>query len=411
MAMTQARRSNRRLHTAKNKPIKHGLREIVLIFFCFVGLYLFVSLLTYSGGDPGIWHSSPVEEVSNKGGVAGSLFADLFIYLFGYFSYLFPFMVGYTGWLIYQGRHHDILAEPKSLVVPGIGFVLTLSAGCGLAIVHFSAESILLPTHAGGLLGQWIGHGLVSIVSPLGATLILLAIFFTGVTLLTGLSWLKLMDTLGYHTLLRWPFVKQFMKQQFLPWFFANSKQGLKLSQRVSTKALSKSKSWTKTAYTRWQTRRAEWREAQREQYYIDTALDEEDDDYYIRDEPYDKKTNPFQSQLKKGRMPETRVPLQPDTESLPLLPALDLLEPGPQVSSPNQRRLSQRMIDAFASLQVEVEINAIQPGPVLTRFDVTPITPINTNHLEELSEALATALKVEHVQIVEIQPDVLDIE
>jgi DNA segregation ATPase FtsK/SpoIIIE, S-DNA-T family len=408
MPMTQARRSNRRFQTAKNKPIKHGLREIVLIFFCFVGLYLFVSLLTYSGGDPGIWHSSPVEEVNNKGGVAGALFADLFIYLFGYFSYLFPFMVGYTGWLIYQGRHHDILAQPRSLIVPGIGFVLTLSAGCGLAIVHFSAESVLLPTHAGGLLGQWIGHGLVSIVSPLGATLILLAIFFTGVTLLTGLSWLKLMDTLGYHTLLRWPIVKQFLKQQFLPWFFANSKHGLQIGQRISTKALLKSKNWTQNVYTRWQTRRAEWREAQREKYYIDEAFGEDDDDYYMRDEPYNKEINPFQ----KEKMPFVQTPpqLQPNTESL--LPELNLLEPGPQtVSSPNLKRLSQRMIEAFASLQVEVEVHAIQIGPVLTQFEVTPITQINTNHLQELSEALTTALKVEHVQIVESQPGVLDIE
>ncbi|RKZ37024.1 MAG: hypothetical protein DRQ41_13755, partial [Gammaproteobacteria bacterium] len=55
--VSQARRSHRRVHsTNKKKPIKHGLREIVLIFFCFVGLYLFVSLLTYHGGDPGISH-------------------------------------------------------------------------------------------------------------------------------------------------------------------------------------------------------------------------------------------------------------------------------------------------------------------------------------------------------------------
>jgi S-DNA-T family DNA segregation ATPase FtsK/SpoIIIE len=41
-------------------------------------------------------------------------------------------------------------------------------------------ESALLPTHAGGILGMWTGNGLVSIVDRLGATLILLAIFFHG---------------------------------------------------------------------------------------------------------------------------------------------------------------------------------------------------------------------------------------
>ena len=83
----QARRTNRRSNAPKEKLIGHGLREIVLIFFCFVALYLFVSLLTYYGGDPGWSHSGPVEEVRNKGGVAGALFADIFFYLFGYFLY------------------------------------------------------------------------------------------------------------------------------------------------------------------------------------------------------------------------------------------------------------------------------------------------------------------------------------
>jgi DNA segregation ATPase FtsK/SpoIIIE, S-DNA-T family len=146
--VSQARRQ-RKPSTATQKLIGHGLREIVLIFFCFMGLYLFVSLLTYYPLDPGWSHSGQVEEVRNKGGVAGALFADIFFYLFGFFAYLFPIMVGYMGWMIYKGRHHDILAEPKNLVVPGIGFILTLSAGCGLAIVHFASEAVLLPSHAG----------------------------------------------------------------------------------------------------------------------------------------------------------------------------------------------------------------------------------------------------------------------
>ena len=191
----QAHHTNRRTSSSpKQKIIGHGLREIGLIFFFFMWLYLFISLLTYHPDDPGVSHRDQVEEVRNNGGPAGTLFADLFFLWFGYFAYLFPVMVGYVGWLIYKGRHHDILAEPRSLIIPGVGLILTLIAGCGWATVHFSAESVLLPSHAGGLLGTWIGNWLVSIVDPLGATLIFLAMFSTGVTLLTGPSWLKLID-------------------------------------------------------------------------------------------------------------------------------------------------------------------------------------------------------------------------
>ncbi|NJO14397.1 MAG: cell division protein FtsK [Thioploca sp.] len=416
----QARRTNRRSNAPREKLIGHGLREIVLIFFCFVALYLFVSLLTYYGGDPGWSHSGPVEEVRNKGGVAGALFADIFFYLFGYFAYLFPIMVGYSGWLIYQGRHHDILAEPRNLIIPSIGFILTLSAGCGLAIVHFMAESALLPTHAGGILGLWIGNGLVSIVDRLGATLILLALFFTGMTLLTGLSWLKLMDKLGYHTLLWLPVLERFFSQQFLPRLFEYSQQGLRIIKQVLSILLIKLITLSRFTYARWQVRRNEWRK-ERERYadYDDSDYEEEED-YFVNERPQYTETTPSSPSIK----PKVESPPLPDPEEIaatafkiepsipPLLPDLDWLDPVPNKILPtNFKNLSSRMEEAFAILQIEAVVNTIHPGPVLIGFEVQTITPINTNHLPELGDALAQALPVATIRVVETQPGILGVE
>jgi S-DNA-T family DNA segregation ATPase FtsK/SpoIIIE len=432
MPMTQARRSNRKVKSPNKKPmIKHGLREIVLISFCFVGLYLFVSLLTYYGSDPGWSHSGPVEEIRNKGGIIGALFADSFFHLFGYFAYLFPFMVGYTGWLIYQGRHHDILAEPRSLIIPGIGFILTLSAGCGLAIVHFMAESALLPTHAGGILGMWVGNGLVSIIDRLGATLILLAIFFTGVTLLTGLSWLKLMDILGGYTL-RWlPVVKKYMSKQFLPWFIEYSKKGLQIVKNGLVFLFQKLLLWIKTTYQRWQERRTEWRK-EREQYDMDDEYYEEEyqeDDNEVRGgntHPQAYRAENIHPQAQTlSKTPVAPVSIStPDVQSetseevsitppeMPLLPALSLLDSMPRaVSSPMVKMFPQQIIEAFAALEIEVTVNAVHLGPVLTGFEVQTITAINTKHLDELGKELAEVLKVKNVRIVENHQGMLEIE
>ncbi len=227
--MNQARRQTRRQDTTQHRVISAGLREIVFIFFCFASLYLFVSLATYDPLDPGFSHSpaahTTVDQILNQGGLAGALFSDIFFKWFGYFAYLFAYMVGYFGWLIYQGRHHDLLNEPKHLILPTVGFVLTLTAGCGLAIVHFAAESTLLPSHAGGDLGTWIGHGLQNMLSALGATLLLLVLFFTGVTLLTGLSWLKLMDRLGETTLYYTPIFARYVRYTLSPWLIRKSRQ------------------------------------------------------------------------------------------------------------------------------------------------------------------------------------------
>lgn len=485
----QARRTSKKFnHPQEKKLIGHGLREIVLIFFCFIGLYLFVSLLTYYGGDPGWSHSGAVDEIKNKGGVVGALFADLFFYLFGYFAYLFPIMVAYIGWLIYQGRHHAILANPKSLIVPGIGFVLTLTAGCGLAIVHFMAESALLPTHAGGILGMWTGNGLVSIVDRLGATLILLAVFFTGVTLLTGLSWLKLMDTLGYHTLLWLPIAEKYTAEQIIPRFKIYSNKGLHFGKNFFSITWQKSRQWSGKAYQGWQTRRTRWRE-ERQQYWQEDDYDEyddkyDDDDYFIEKEPLVDETRrkrtprpipqpiktppsstvestPPVSQVQPtsvepsefaekaensekfeenekiaynthyyspkdsteikeepgefalSQATQTQVPQEENLMSpVPLLPSLDLLAPVPSNnSSLSEKMLAQRIVDAFASIQIEILIKMIEPGPVLIRLEVQSHTHINTNHLTELSEALAEILRVEPIKIKETQPQIFSIE
>ncbi|MFK5968557.1 MAG: DNA translocase FtsK 4TM domain-containing protein [Candidatus Marithrix sp.] len=399
MSKIQAQRTNRKKYNNTGKPIKSSLQEIVLMFFYFIGLYLFISLFTYYGGDPGWGRSGSAEEIQNIGGMVGAVFADIFLNLFGYFAYLFPIMVGYMGWLIYKGRHHEIFSEPKNLLIPSIGFLTTLMAGCGLAIVHFTSENTLLPTHAGGILGQWVGNSLVAMVNPLGATLILLALFFTGITLLTALSWMRLADVVGYYTLIWLPVIKDYMSTQFLPWLSINTKKTLKTTTKISKIAGTNTKKWSKTAYNRWQKRRIEWRE-ERKQYAEESMYDDEYEEYdEYEDEIEDKKyvEKPLHSLVKKPTIP---------------LPSLKLLDAAPNVTNPPTIKiLSQRMTDAFANIGIDAEIISVQPGPVLTTYEVNPITPINTNHLDDLDIALAESLKIVKVKTIENQGETLHIE
>jgi len=417
--VNQARRSNRRVNSPKQKLIGHGLREIVFIFFCFVGLYLFVSLLTYYPLDPGWSHGDQVEGIQNKGGVAGAIFAEIFFDLFGYFAYLFPVMVGYVGWLIYRGKHHDILAQPKDLIVPGFGFVLTLSAGCGLAIVHFAAESILLPSHAGGILGIWVGKSLVAVFDQLGATLILLAVFFTGVTLLTGLSWLKLMDTLGLHTL-RWlPLVNKYASRNLLPWLRHYSRHGFQISLQMFKRLFVRAQKGIKVAYARWQTQRQEWRREREQFEYEDDDEDYEDDDYFIKEEhSVDEPKRSAAPQASPSVDIPTAEPIRVEATPLcaptspPPIAELSLLDPVPTpAAAMSPEQLSQWIIEGFETIGVKVEVKAVYPGPRLVGFEVYTQTPLNTQHLDELGEALAHALAVNKVYIVETQPDILGVE
>ena len=101
--MAQARR--KKAETPKINPqVSKGLREGMLFILSALAVYLFLSLVTYYPDDPGWSHRGPGDVVRNFGGVVGAWFADIFLYLFGVMAYLFPLMVGFSGWLVYRGR-------------------------------------------------------------------------------------------------------------------------------------------------------------------------------------------------------------------------------------------------------------------------------------------------------------------
>jgi len=186
--------------------LSRALREAALYLFGAVAIYLFITLLSYHPDDPGWSHSVAHDAITNVGGLAGAWVADILLYSFGYMAYLVPLMVGHGGWLLFRGPSGP--KDPKGkkaattagngvMVVRTIGLLLTLGAGSGLALIHFNGAEVQLPLGSGGMLGQAVGNGLLLLFSSVGATIFLLALFLTGVTLFTGLSWVQLMDTLG----------------------------------------------------------------------------------------------------------------------------------------------------------------------------------------------------------------------
>ncbi|MEW8013704.1 MAG: DNA translocase FtsK 4TM domain-containing protein, partial [Candidatus Sedimenticola endophacoides] len=59
------------------------LREVALLLLLAVAVYLILSLITFSPGDPGWSFTGSRDHVTNAGGPVGAWFADVFLYLFG----------------------------------------------------------------------------------------------------------------------------------------------------------------------------------------------------------------------------------------------------------------------------------------------------------------------------------------
>ena len=347
-------------------PLARGSREGALIVFSAVALYFAIALGSYHPSDPGWSHSGHVDQVLNQGGRVGAWLADVFLYLFGYMAYLFPIMVAYSGWLLFRGagaRGPDL----NHLAVRAAGFVLTLGTGCGLSTLHFRQVGTL-PLDAGGILGNLVGDNLIEVFSPMGGTLLLLALFLAGVTLFTNLSWLLLMDHLGRQTLR----------------LFALVMRGY---QRVID------------AY-----RDRRLRNAREEAGASSTRRGEIEGKAPPRIEP---KVSAVTTSVRAER--ERQAPLfEPGTDAAPL-PELSLLDSPPPtrrtVSAPALEAMSRQVELKLADFGIEANVVAVHPGPVVTRFELELAPGLKVNKVSNLAKDLARSLSTVSVRIVEIIP------
>ena len=362
--MAQARRKQRG-RTPLTHHVSRGAREGALIVLGAVALYLFVSLLSYSPADPGWSYSGPRGEIANLGGRAGAWFADVALYLIGYMAYLFPVMVGYSGWLIFRGRTEAGDIDYRTLALRWAGFLVTVAAGCGLASLHFRIAPGTLPLSAGGILGDLVGEGLAGPFSFLGATLFLLALFLAGITLFTGLSWLAVMDHTGHWTLL--------------------AIERLRTGWAQMRDAIAGHRA----------------RKAREEVVKVEKQKVEKRKPPKI--EPLVPKVKPSERVEKERQVPLFDPP--PDTERPPLA-LLDEPRPGETGYSEEALEAMSRLVEMkLADFGIEVEVVAVRPGPVITRFELQPGPGVKVSQISNLAKDLARALSAVSVRVVEVIP------
>ena len=358
MAQATLRKSIRR---PLSVHIAHGMREGLLVVLVAVGVYLLLALITYNTNDPGWSHTGNTSEVANLGGVAGAWFADVFFYLFGYLAFLAPVMVAYSGWLVFRGKPESGEIDYRALGVRWLGFLVLLAAGCGLATLHFAAGP--LPLNAGGIIGDAVSSSLISAFSFVGTTLLLLAVFLAGITLSTGLSWLALMDLIG---------------------------------------------EWTLDAFDGMRTGVAQLRE----RYLGHRARTERE--VVVKTEQVKERTPPRiqpvigQTEISARAERERQMPLfEPPAHGE--LPTLSLLDP-PRSEQGGYSEAALEMMSRQVELKlrdfgIEVDVVAVHPGPVITRFELQPAAGVKVSRITTLAKDLARSLSVISVRIVEVIP------
>jgi DNA segregation ATPase FtsK/SpoIIIE, S-DNA-T family len=343
--------------------VSRGLRESAVLAIGVVALVMLVALASYNPNDPGFSSTGSAEHaVQNRIGPFGAWLASLLYFLFGKPAYLFPIMLGVACFVMFRQAPEEEGRTRFNTAVRIGGFTLMLIASCGLATLHWSAGS--LPATAGGVVGH-VGKGLESAMSFLGATLLMLTAWMAGVSLAFGVSWLTIIDRIGAGI---WNFVG---------WIRARRSVARDVAVGVEAK-----KARVEAAKVE------EKKAAARVKPRIDAPA------------PVVEKSERVEK--------ERQVPLfdAPKAGELPPLKLLD--DPPARVSGYSQEALEamSRLVELkLKDFGVDVEVVAVQPGPVVTRFEMRPAPGVKVSQISGLAKDLARSLSAISVRVVEVIP------
>jgi len=352
--------------------ISRGLREAALFILLAISLFLLTALITHDIQDPGWSYTGPATQINNMAGAVGSWFSDVLFFLFGLLSYLFPVMIAYSGWLVLRGRKDDGEIDFHVLGIRWIGFFMTLTSGCALASLHFVIPEGTLPLDGGGILGRWIGDGIAASLGVLGSTLILLAVFLAGITLFSGLSWIGVMDFIGEGVLRTFDWTQ---------------------SKISAFKELREEKKEGEVAR---QTREIAVKEDSKKQKERKTQ---------VRIEPVINKVEISERHNRESQIALFDNDEVGDTELPPLRLLDEAIRSGKGLSNEALEHLSRLVELKLKDFKIDVEVVAVHPGPVITRFELQPAPGIKASKITGLSKDLARSLSIVSVRVVEVIP------
>ncbi|MBV8496127.1 MAG: cell division protein FtsK, partial [Gammaproteobacteria bacterium] len=104
----------------------------------------------------------------------------------------------------------------------------------------------------------------------------------------------------------------------------------------------------------------------------------------------------------------ERQVPLfdPPQANELPPLTLLDDPPPREALYSAEALEALSRLVELkLKDFAIEAEVVAVQPGPVVTRFELRPAPGVKASQITALAKDLARALSVLSVRVVEVIP------
>ncbi|MEG3768201.1 DNA translocase FtsK [Alteromonas sp. 14N.309.X.WAT.G.H12] len=439
------------------------LLEAGMILVCVFAFFILLALASFHPGDPG-WSQAGLQlEIHNWVGASGAWIADLLLFTFGWLAYLLPFCFAFMGWFLFQ--HVKELDEFDYLTIGLriIGALLIALGITGIASINFND---LYNFSAGGFVGDVISSALIPYFNKAGTILLLLCFFCTGFTLLTGISWLDIIDNIGGATL--WFGRKTILLPQQLMGLempklalpTRDKEVGEGTQQSLEVTSLRAEPPASEDAPL---SHRSSSNDDVRNEPTIgipDEIFSTEDEPPFIVDDEKitlnqaaapieeEKKASGFSfSHLKEKLTPQkkeassTTEQHASETDTTPVvkpekpakkpttlaeavaakeaekaelatlgpMPSFDLLERPDRKENPITQEemdmVSRLVEDKLADFNIEASVVGVYPGPVITRFELDLAPGVKVSKITSLSKDLARAMSAISVRVVEVIP------
>ncbi len=170
------------------------LKECTLILIVCSSVFLSIALFSFNPADPSWSQTAWGAQIENSAGWAGAWMADTLFFVFGSLAYIIPAVLTVTAWVMLRKRNHD---EPIDFMLWGtrlLGLTILILTSCGLADINFDD---IWYFSSGGVIGDVLTSLALPTLNVLGTTLVLLFLWGAGFTLLTGISWLSIVEWIG----------------------------------------------------------------------------------------------------------------------------------------------------------------------------------------------------------------------
>ena len=354
-----------KVETPESTKVSRLLREAGWILFLALSAYLVLIFVTYSGKDAGYFFSGTGAPIANKGGTSGAWLSDFLLGLFGLSAWWWVVLAGYGVSRLFGRVETSRLFHRRNIIIALVGFVVLLLSSSSLEALRLHSVQAMLPNGAGGVIGMLLSGVIEKVVGFVGGTVLLLALCAGAFSVFSGLSWIRLAERVGAGA----------------EWMFFTVKG------RVEEK------------------RDREFGE----QAVVEREEKVEEMRRVIEDHPPIRIEPTVIEIAQSDRVKkEKQVPLFSDLPDSPL-PTIALLDPpDATIERPSSETLeyTSRLIERkLMDFNVNVQVVAAYPGPVITRYEIEPAVGVKGSTVVNLARDLARALSVTSIRIVETIP------